>query len=82
MKRCVLDGGDAAAAYRRLAAAFEFPPHFGANPDALWDALGDYAGEPVTVVWRAPPHPAGEMAAIRVVLEQAAAAGMLTLDPG
>ena len=53
MKRCVLDGSrlaDAGAVYRALAEAFHLPDHFGHNPDALWDALSEYSGEPVELV--------------------------------
>src|SRR6266853_1673330 len=49
MKRCVLDGSRLAsmdAVYHALGEAFSFPQYFGNNPDALWDALGDYSGEP------------------------------------
>jgi RNAse (barnase) inhibitor barstar len=87
MKECVLDGsrlGDVAAVYRALAEAFRFPEYFGNNPDALWDALGDYSGEPVTVVWRNAAGSAAllgpQFAQIVAVLERAAAAGMLTLE--
>lgn len=87
MKICVLDGAtldDAAAIYRRLGEAFGFPDYFGDNPDALWDALGDYAGEPVTVVWRDAARSAERLgpqfAAIVAVLQKAAAEGMLTLE--
>jgi ribonuclease inhibitor len=54
-KTCVLDGAilaDAAAVYRKLGEAFAAPAYFGHNPDALWDAIGEYHGEPVEVVWR------------------------------
>lgn len=87
MKICVLDGAtldDAAAIYRRLGEVFGFPDYFGDNPDALWDALGDYAGEPVTVVWRDAARSAERLgpqfAAIVAVLQKAAAEGMLTLE--
>ena len=55
MKSCVLDGArlaDAAAIYREIAAAFDAPAYFGANPDALWDAITEYSGEPVEILWR------------------------------
>jgi RNAse (barnase) inhibitor barstar len=55
MKSCILDGSalpDAAAIYRELGAAFDAPAYFGANPDALWDAITEYSGEPVEIVWR------------------------------
>jgi RNAse (barnase) inhibitor barstar len=87
MKTCVLDGArldDAAAVYRGLGEAFGFPPYFGNNPDALWDALGDYGGEPVRVVWRDAAHSAARLGphfvAILAVLQKAAADGLLTLE--
>jgi RNAse (barnase) inhibitor barstar len=55
MKTCVLDGAtlaDAAAVYRKLGEAFAVPAYFGHNPDALWDAMTEYHGEPVEIVWR------------------------------
>jgi len=86
MKQCILDGArvkDTVAVYRRLGEAFGFPDYFGNNPDALWDALGDYAGEPVTVVWRNAARSAEVLgprfAEIVAVLQQAAARGLLTL---
>ena len=89
MKRCVLDGEqleDAAAVYRALGAAFGFPPHFGNNPDALWDALGEYSGEPVAVVWRNAARSAERLAPdyarIVAVLHKAAQRGVLSLDLG
>ena len=87
MKECILDGsrlGDAAAVYRVLAKAFRFPQYFGNNPDALWDALGDYSGEPVAITWRHASQSAISLgprfAQIVAVLERAAAEGMLTLE--
>ena len=87
MKECVLDGSrldDAAAVYRALAEAFRFPEYFGNNPDALWDALGDYSGEPVLITWRHASQSAdllgARFAQIVAVLERAAAEGMLTLE--
>jgi RNAse (barnase) inhibitor barstar len=87
MKECMLDGsrlGDAAAVYRVLAEAFRFPEYFGNNPDALWDALGDYSGEPVLIVWRHASRSAEllgpRFTQIVAVLRRAAAAGMLTLE--
>ncbi len=85
MKNCVLDGSqllDAEAVYRALAPAFQFPEYFGNNPDALWDALGDYSGEPVAIVWRDAARSADllgpRFAQIVAVLQRAAADGMLT----
>lgn len=87
MKTCVLDGSrlrDAAAHYRELGAAFRVPAHFGNNPDALWDALGEYGGEPVAVVWRNAARSAERLgpdyAAILTVLQKAAGRGVLTLE--
>jgi len=87
MKKCVLDGdrlADPEAVYRALAAAFQFPEYFGSNPDALWDALGDYGGEPVAITWRNAARSAEllgpRFAQIVAVLQQAAAEGMLTLE--
>ena len=54
-KSCILDGAalaDAPAVYRALGDALGAPAYFGHNPDALWDAIGDYHGEPVEIVWR------------------------------
>ena len=52
---CVLNGAalpDAAAVYRQLSEALHAPVYFGHNPDALWDAIGEYHGEPIEIVWR------------------------------
>jgi ribonuclease inhibitor len=88
MKTCVLDGArlrDAAEVYRELGQTFGFPAYFGNNPDALWDALGDYAGEPVTIVWRNAARSAERLglqyAAIVAVLQKAAAKGWVTFEP-
>ena len=87
MKQCVLDGSqldDAAAVYRVVGKAFGFPEYFGNNPDALWDALGDYSGEPVAIVWRNAAQSAAALGPrftqIVGVLQRAAAAGVLTLE--
>jgi RNAse (barnase) inhibitor barstar len=87
MKKCVLDGSrlaDTEAVYRALGEAFGFPQYFGNNPDALWDALGDYSGEPVAIVWRDAAHSADLLgpgfAQIVTVLQRAASEGMLTLE--
>ena len=87
MKTCVLDGSqlpDAAAVYAALARSFAFPAYFGNNPDALWDALGDYSGEPVTVVWRDAARSAEllgpDFDAIVAVLQRAATLGMLKFE--
>jgi ribonuclease inhibitor len=54
MKSWVLDGAtlpDTAAVYRKLGEAFGAPDYFGHNPDALWDAITEYGGEPIEIVW-------------------------------
>jgi RNAse (barnase) inhibitor barstar len=87
MKKCVLDGSrlpDAAAVYATLAPSFGFPAYFGNNPDALWDAFGDYAGEPVAVIWREAARSAEllgpDFDAIIAVLQRAATLGMLKFE--
>jgi RNAse (barnase) inhibitor barstar len=85
MKEVILDGSrlaDPYEVYDALAAAFRLPEYFGKNPDALWDALGDYAGEPVTIIWRGAARFAGHphFTQILAVLERAAAKGMLTVE--
>ena len=55
MASCILDGADlpdAAAVYRKLRKALHGPAYFGRNPDALWDAITEYGGEPIEIVWR------------------------------
>ena len=70
--------------YRALAEAFQFPQYFGNNPDALWDALGEYSGEPVALVWRDAARSADllgpRFAQIVAVLQRAAAEGTLTFE--
>ena len=85
MKRCVVDAATLKSpvdVYRELAAVFAFPDYFGNNPDALWDALSEYSGEPVEVVWRiftaSAERYGGEFNGIVAVLERAAAEGKLT----
>jgi ribonuclease inhibitor len=86
VKRCTLDGAtlpDAAAVYRALAEAFDFPDYFGNNPDALWDALTEYSGDPVEIVWQqtrlSKSRLGREFDRIVTVLRQAAAEGRLML---
>jgi RNAse (barnase) inhibitor barstar len=87
MRKCVLDGtrlANTEAVYRTLGEAFGFPQYFGNNPDALWDALGDYSGEPVAIIWRDAARSVDllgpEVARIVAVLQRAAADGMVTLE--
>jgi RNAse (barnase) inhibitor barstar len=87
MRRCLLDGSrldDTAAIYRELGRAFRVPPHFGNNPDALWDAIGEYGGEPVAVVWQNAARSAERLGPdfprIVAVLQQAAEKGLVTLE--
>lgn len=53
MKRCVLAGPYAGveAIYMDLARQLDLPGHFGANLDALWDALTRNVAGPVEIVW-------------------------------
>ena len=87
MKKCILDGSrlvNTEAVYGALGEAFRFPEYFGNNPDALWDALGDYSGDPVTIVWRGASRSADLLgqgfSQIVAVLQRAEADGMLTLE--
>ena len=86
MKSCILDGSalsDAAAAYQELGKAFDAPAYFGANPDALWDVITEYRGEPIEIVWRNSARSADifgpRFAEIVSVLREAAAQGRLQL---
>lgn len=79
MTRCVLAGPYASveAIYVDLARQLGLPGHFGANLDALWDALIRDVPGPVEILW--PDFPAARRAlgagadAIRTTLEEAAA---------
>ena len=54
MREIILDGAtiaDAAALHARLAELLELPEHYGANLDALWDALTGYIALPLTIRW-------------------------------
>jgi RNAse (barnase) inhibitor barstar len=80
MKSCILDGTtlpDAAAVYRTLGEALGAPPYFGHNPDALWDAITEYGGEPIEIVWRNSAQSAARLGRhfddIVAVLQRAAA---------
>ena len=86
MKSCTLDGAsiaDVAAAYRELGALFDAPGYFGNNSDALWDAITEYSGEPVEIVWLGAARSAELLGQrfreIITVLEAAAAEGRLKL---
>ena len=79
MKRCALAGPytDIDALYAELARQLGLPGHFGANLDALWDALtGDVEG-PIEIVWPDFPEACRSLGAaadrIRATLEEAAA---------
>jgi ribonuclease inhibitor len=37
--------------HREIAAALKFPPHYGANLDALWDTLSTDVERPVFLTW-------------------------------
>jgi RNAse (barnase) inhibitor barstar len=67
-----------------LARSFGFPAYFGNNPDARWDALGDYGGAPVAVVWcdagRSAEMLGPDFDAIVAVLQRAATLGMLKFE--
>ena len=89
MKTCVLDGAtlrDAAAVYRQLGEALGAPDYFGRNPDALWDAIGDYGGEPIEIVWKNPARSAARLGAafeqIVAVLQRAEEQGRIKLRLG
>jgi len=86
MRTCVLDGAilpDAAAVYRTLGEAFAAPDYFGHNPDALWDAITDYHGEPVEIVWQHAAQSAARLGPaseeIIAVLKRAEAQGQVKL---
>ena len=85
-KTCILDGGalpDAAAVYRKLSQALGAPDYFGHNPDALWDVITEYHGEPVEIVWRNAAQSAARLGRhfdeMVAVLERAAADGHVKL---
>ena len=87
MKSCTIDGAriaDAAAAYRKLAAAFDAPDYFGGNPDALWDVITEYSGEPVEIVWHDSARSAERLGPafekIVAVLQRATVDGMLKFE--
>jgi ribonuclease inhibitor len=85
--RIVLDGRrlrSAAEVYEALAPALDFPPHFGANPDGLWDVLTERGPSDLEVVWRHADRSAVVLGAdyprLVAVLRAAAAAGLLTFE--
>jgi len=87
MKRCILDGAslpDADAVYRKLAGDLALPAHFGHNPDALWDALGEQRAAPVEIVWRNSARSAELLGPafdrIVAVLRRAAAEGRIEFE--
>jgi RNAse (barnase) inhibitor barstar len=87
MKSCTIDGAelpDAVAVYRRLGEVLQAPAYFGANPDALWDAITEYSGEPVEILWRHSAQSAARLGPafqrIVAVLRRAAADGMLKFE--
>jgi RNAse (barnase) inhibitor barstar len=88
-KSCILDGSKlagAAAVYRRLAEALGAPDYFGHNPDALWDAITEYHGEPVEIVWKNSAQAAArlgpEYEKIAAVLRRAEEEGRIKLRLG
>ena len=85
--RVLLDGRrlqSAAEVYERLAPALDFPPHFGANPDALWDVLSERGPSDLEIVWRHADRCAVALGAdyprLVAVLKAAAAAGLLAFE--
>jgi ribonuclease inhibitor len=85
--RIVLDGRrlrSAAEVYKALAPVLDFPPHFGANPDALWDVLSERGPNDLEIVWRDAARSAVELGTdyprLVAVLKAAAAAGFLTFE--
>jgi RNAse (barnase) inhibitor barstar len=86
MKSCILDAADlpdAAAVYRKLGEALHAPAYFGNNPDALWDAVTEYSGEPIEIVWRNSARSAARLGPrfddIVAVLRRAAKEGRIKL---
>jgi ribonuclease inhibitor len=85
--RVLLDGQhlhSTAEVYDALAPALGFPPHFGANPDALWDVLTERGPSDLEVVWRHADRSAIELGAdyqrLTAVLQAAAGAGLLSFE--
>ena len=85
--RVLLDGHhlhSAAEVYAALAPGLAFPPHFGANPDALWDVLSERGPSGLEIVWRHADRSAVELGAdyqpLVAVLKAAAGAGLLSFE--
>jgi ribonuclease inhibitor len=85
--RIVIDGEhlrSAAEVYQALDPALDFPPHFGANPDALWDVLSERGPSDLEIVWRHADRSAVELRddfpRLVSVLKAAAAAGFLSFE--
>jgi ribonuclease inhibitor len=85
--RIVLDGEhlrSAAEVYEALAPALAYPPHFGANPDALWDVLSERGPSDLDIVWRHADRSAVELGAdyprLIAVLKAAADASLLSFE--
>jgi RNAse (barnase) inhibitor barstar len=83
----LLDGHhlhSAAEVYEALAPALGFPPHFGANPDALWDVLSERGPSDLEIIWRHADRSAVELGAdyqhLVAVLKAAAGAGLLSFE--
>jgi len=85
--RILLDGRrlrSAAEVYETLAPALDFPPHFGANPDALWDVLSERGPTDLEIVWRHADRSTVALGAdyprLVEVLKAAADAGLLSFE--
>ena len=85
--RIILDGKrlrSVAEVYEALAPALAYPPHFGGNPDALWDVLSEHGPSDIEIVWRHADHSAVELGAdyprLVAVLKAAADAGFLSFE--
>jgi RNAse (barnase) inhibitor barstar len=85
--RVLLDGHhlhSPAEVYEALAPALGFPPHFGANADALWDVLTERGPSDLEVVWRHTDRSAVELGVdyqrLVAVLKAAADAGLLSFE--
>ena len=67
-----------------LGEALHVPSYFGNNPDALWDAISEYGGEPIAIVWRNSARSAARLGPvfddIVAVLRRAATDGRIKLQ--